>query len=104
MQLTRDSGGISEAALWLYVARVRSDDRDAVREFQVNAAKIPKQDHDYPAVELFLGRRTPEATLAAGNAVGGDRCSAYYYVGLWYLMRSAQDAAAFMQVGHLGTI
>jgi len=41
---------------------------------------------------LFLGRRTPEATLAA-PVKPDDRCEAQFYIGEWQLLRADRPAA-----------
>jgi hypothetical protein len=43
-------------------------------------------------VELFLGQRTAEATLAA-PATPDDRCEAQFYIGEWQLLRADRPAA-----------
>jgi hypothetical protein len=41
---------------------------------------------------LFLGQRTPEATLAT-PANDNDRCEAQFYIGEWQLLRAERSAA-----------
>jgi tetratricopeptide (TPR) repeat protein len=53
--------------LWLYLARARSGAQIAAAELETNAKKLKQPDWPYPVVELFLGRRTPEATSAAAT-------------------------------------
>ena len=43
-------------------------------------------------VELFLGRRTATATLAAASKPD-ERCEAQYYIGEWYLLHDDKTAA-----------
>jgi rhomboid protease GluP len=43
-------------------------------------------------VELFLGQRTPEATLTA-PAKPDERCEAQFYIGEWQLLRADRPAA-----------
>ena len=50
-------------------------------------ANVNKSRWPYPIVELFLGRRTPEATLAAARQ-HEEHCDAQFYVGEWHLLRA----------------
>jgi lipoprotein NlpI len=76
---------------WLYLARSRLGGRDPVAELADNAAKLKPPEWPYPIVELFLGSRTPAATLGAANGVN-QRCEAQFYVGEWYVLH--RDGAA----------
>ena len=79
-------------ALWLYIARTRSGDQTAAAELTANAKQLKQTDWPYAVVELFLGQRTPEATLATpGN--DNDRCEAQFYIGEWQLLRAEHSAA-----------
>jgi lipoprotein NlpI len=82
--------------LWLYLARVRSRNQNAAAsELETNAAKLSPLNWPRALVELFLGSRTPEATLAAAASTPGELCAAEFYVGEWYLLQ--QDHAAAMK-------
>jgi lipoprotein NlpI len=76
--------------LWLYLARARSGPQIAAAGLETNAKKLKQPDWPYPVVELFLGRRTPEATFAAAS---DDRCEAQFYIGEWHLLRGNRPAA-----------
>ena len=39
-----------------------------------------------PALDLFTGRRQPQAVLSAASDAD-ERCQAHYYVGQWHLVR-----------------
>ncbi len=78
--------------LWLYLTRARTGAQTAAAELETNAKNLKQQDWPYPVVELFLGRRTPEATLAASTKPD-DRCVAQFYVGEWRLLRGNRSAA-----------
>jgi lipoprotein NlpI len=78
--------------LWLYLARSRSGNKDASRELETNAAKLRRPVWPFPVVELFLGQRSPEATLAWPEKPD-DRCEAQFYIGEWYLLRADRSAA-----------
>lgn len=73
--------------LWLYLARARSGDAKASGELQANLAKVDPKFWPTPIAELYLGRRTPDALMAA--AMGPEeKCEAEFYIGEWHLLRS----------------
>jgi lipoprotein NlpI len=80
--------------LWRYLARARSGSSlTAAAELETDAERNLKQpDWPFPVVELFLGRRTPEATLEASTN-RDDRCEAQFYVGEWRLSQGDRPAA-----------
>jgi lipoprotein NlpI len=80
------------SVLWLYFARTRSGAHNAAAELATNAKNLKQPDWPYPVVELFLGRRTPEATLAAATKPN-DRCEAQFYIGEWHLLRGDHPKA-----------
>ncbi|MGC2221000.1 MAG: tetratricopeptide repeat protein [Methylocella sp.] len=80
------------AVLCLYLARTRLGDQTAAAELETNAKKLKQTNWPYPLVELFLGRLTPETTLAAATKPD-DRCEAQFYVGEWRLLRGDRPAA-----------
>jgi murein DD-endopeptidase MepM/ murein hydrolase activator NlpD len=61
------------------------------RQLELNATKLKQTDWPYPIVELFIGRRTPEATLTAAEP--NHRCEAQFYTGEWYLLHGNRTAA-----------
>jgi tetratricopeptide (TPR) repeat protein len=65
---------------------------DATAELQDNAARLPTKDWPYPVIELLLGKRTPERTLAAAT-IEEQRCEANFYIGAWYAVHSDRDKA-----------
>ena len=78
--------------LWLYLARARAGDHDAMGRMRANARGLKSTDWPSPAVELFIGRKTPQQTLAsAGNPA--ERCEAQFYIGEWHLLRRDRAAA-----------
>src|ERR1700730_18462880 len=79
--------------LWLYLARTRAgEETAAATELAANARTLKASDWPYAVVELFLGQRTPEATLAA-PVKPDDRCEAQFYIGEWQLLRADRPAA-----------
>ncbi len=80
-------------AFWLYLARTRAGAKgDPAAELRLNATRLNQTEWPYPVVELFLGNRDPEATLAAAQGVK-ERCEAQFYVGEWYVLRRDRAAA-----------
>jgi lipoprotein NlpI len=79
-------------ALWLYIARARTGDQSADAKLAADAKKLAQSDWPYAVVELYLGQRTPEATLAA-PAKPDDRCEAQFYIGEWQLLHADRPAA-----------
>ena len=61
-------------------------------ELAANARSLKASDWPYAVVELYLGQRSPEATLAA-PAKADERCEAQFYIGEWDLLRSDRTAA-----------
>ena len=66
--------------LWLYLTRARSGAHNATAELKANAKNLKQPDWPYPVIELFLGSRTAEETLAIPTKPG-DLCEARLYVG-----------------------
>jgi lipoprotein NlpI len=80
------------AALWLYIVGARVGHKKATAELETNAEHLKAADRPYPVVELYLGLRTPEATLAA-SAKPDDRCGAQFYIGEWRLLQADRPLA-----------
>jgi tetratricopeptide (TPR) repeat protein len=80
------------SAIWLYLARARTGAHNAAAELKSNEKKLKHPDWPYPVVELFLGRRTPEATLAAPTTPD-NHCEAEFFVGEWQLVRGDHPKA-----------
>jgi len=82
------------SVLQLLIARVRTGNRTAQKELERNAARLKENRWPFAAIELMLGRRTPEATMAAARSAD-ERCEAHYYIGEWHLLHDARaDAIA----------
>jgi tetratricopeptide (TPR) repeat protein len=86
--------GSAAAALWLYLARARAGDEAAAKaDFVARAPRLRQPEFPYPAVELYLGRGTPEAVLAAASRPV-ESCDARIFVGEWHLVHGDDAAAA----------
>ena len=80
------------SVLQLFIARVHTGNRAAQKELERNAARLKENGWPFAAIELLLGRRTPDATMAAARS-GDQRCEAHYYVGDWHLLHDARTDA-----------
>ena len=80
------------AMLFRYLARARAGET-AGPELEANAGRLSNKNWPYAAIELLLGKRTPEATLpdAADN---DEKCEAHFYIGEWHLLRGNRTSAA----------
>jgi tetratricopeptide (TPR) repeat protein len=85
------------AMLFRYLARTRAGE-PAEAELEANVGRLTDKKWPYAVAELYLGKRSPAATLDAGN--GSDqRCEAQFYVGQWHVLKgNAADAAAAHKV------
>jgi Flp pilus assembly protein TadD len=82
--------------LFRFLARSRSGET-AVSELEANAARLKTKEWPYAVIDLYLGRRQPDATLAAA-VKPDDRCEAYFYVGQWYVLKDNKaDAEAALK-------
>jgi lipoprotein NlpI len=72
--------------IWLYLAASRSGGKTAKRDLQKGAVRLKPAEWPFPVVELYLGRRTPAAMLAAAQNPS-ERCEAPFYLGQWQLLR-----------------
>jgi tetratricopeptide (TPR) repeat protein len=83
------------SVLWFYLAQARSGDpKAAADELKANAQKLKQQDWPYPAVELFLGKQTPEEIVRTAPATAIERCDAKVYSGEWNLLHGDRAKAA----------
>ena len=82
--------------LFRFLARSRSGET-AVSELEANAARLKTKEWPYAVIDLYLGRRQPDATLAAA-VKPDDRCEAYFYVGQWHVLKDNKaDAEAALK-------
>ena len=65
---------------------------DGAAELAANAARLAPTEWPYPIIELLLGKRSPEDTLAAAGTAN-ERCEASFYVGEWYLAHDDRPKA-----------
>jgi tetratricopeptide (TPR) repeat protein len=72
--------GDAYAALRLFLVRAKSEPTAAAEELSVNAARLPSTKWPYPIVELMLGLRTADSTLAAASSPT-ESCDAHFFLG-----------------------
>jgi tetratricopeptide (TPR) repeat protein len=96
----------TDAILWLYLARARAHDPNAAAALASESKELQDGRADpiwdgflgvsrwlYPLVPLFLGKSTPEATLAT-SVDAERRCIVQFFLGEWYLLHDDAIAAA----------
>jgi lipoprotein NlpI len=92
--LLESDAASASAALWLYLARARGGgEPGATADLAARAAKLRQPEWPFAAVELFLGRTTEAATLAAATRPE-EHCEARIFVGEWHVLRGDAAAAA----------
>jgi lipoprotein NlpI len=77
--------------LFRFLARARAGET-AGPELEANAGRLKTKEWPFAVIELFAGKRTPEATLAAATKPE-DVCEAHFYIGEWHLLRGDKAAA-----------
>ena len=79
------------AMLYLYLARARSG-KAAEDELAANAGRLKTKEWPFAVTELFVGKRSPAATINAA-AKPDDKCEAQFYVGQWQLLKGNRSEA-----------
>ena len=74
------------AMLFRYLARSRAGEV-ATAELEANVSRLKNKEWPYAVTELYLGKRSPEATLGAASKDDEDRCEAHFYVGQWHMLK-----------------
>ena len=78
--------------LWLYLAETRRGAKNARGDLQKSAAALKPDEWPFAVVELYLGRRSPAAMIAAGQTPA-ERCEAQFYLGQWQLLQQKRADA-----------
>ena len=78
--------------LFRFLAQERAGET-ATPELEANVACLKTKEWPYPVIELYLGLRSSEATLAAADKPG-ERCEAYFFIGESNILRGDRDEAA----------
>ncbi|MBV8840253.1 MAG: tetratricopeptide repeat protein [Alphaproteobacteria bacterium] len=82
------------AAALAYLALFRSGDaKGAKAELAKDLAMLKGGDWPYPVVEMFLGRKTPQAVETVA-AKATEKCDAHFYIAQWHLVRGEKAPAA----------
>jgi lipoprotein NlpI len=82
--------------LFRYLARTRGGE-EAKAELEANAGRLKTKEWPYAVTELYLGKRSPTATLDAASKPE-DRCEAAFYIGQWYVLKgNAPEAEAVLK-------
>jgi tetratricopeptide (TPR) repeat protein len=81
------------AALFRYLARVRGGEKTATLELGAQARRMKVREWPRAIAELYLGKRSPAATLNAATKPE-DRCEAEFYIGQWHILKSNPAKAA----------
>ena len=82
----------SYAMLFRFLARQRAGET-AAAELEANAGRLKDKKWPYAVIELYLGKRSLEATLdAAGKP--DEKCAAQFYIGQWHIVKGDPAAAA----------
>jgi lipoprotein NlpI len=74
------------AMITLYLAQLRLGNATAETEFMDNISRLKTKAWPYAIIELYLGVRTPAATLKSASDPE-QRCEAQFYIGEWHIVR-----------------
>ncbi|MEQ1696078.1 MAG: DUF3859 domain-containing protein [Hyphomicrobiaceae bacterium] len=80
--------------LFRFLARTRAGDQ-AGEELEANAGRLKTKEWPYAVTELYLAKRSPQATIDAAST-GDERCEAQFYVGQWHLTKGDTTQAKQM--------
>ena len=85
------------AVLWLYLAQAR-DGKEGKGELEENVARLDLQGWPQPIFNLYLGKTTPEAVLAAARDADQKKerekqCQAYLFLGQYALAQENRTEA-----------
>jgi tetratricopeptide (TPR) repeat protein len=81
-------------ALLLFVSRSRiNQTKEAKTELAKSAATLSQGEWPLAIIDLYLGRKSPQAVEAAA-AKPEERCEVHFYIGEWHLLNGAQPQAA----------
>ena len=92
IELQPDDPYVPYVMLFVFLACARSGE-DATSELKTNVGLLKTQKWPYAVIELYLGARSPDATLAV-VAMPNEQCDAQFYIGQWHLLRSNRPEAS----------
>jgi len=73
------------AMLYRFLARSRAGEA-AEAGLEADARRLKTQEWPFAVIELYLGKRSPAATLAAA-ATPDQKCLAQFYIGEWHVVK-----------------
>jgi lipoprotein NlpI len=59
---------------------------------EAKTSQLKSKEWPYAVIELYLGNRSPEATLSVATK-DDERCEAEFYIGEWHLLRDNRTEA-----------
>jgi lipoprotein NlpI len=83
--------GSQRDRIWLYLARGRHGENGSAELAAGQDLSKPSRWPD-PAIEMFLGRRTP-AQMQSAAVKAGKRCEGLFFVAQWHLLRGDDGGA-----------
>jgi tetratricopeptide (TPR) repeat protein len=87
-----DAQANAYSMLLLYLSRSRTGRKEATPELAKSLGKLNASDWPYPVAELYVGRKSADAVLAAASTPG-QKCEAQFYIGEWQLAHDKQGPA-----------
>ncbi len=75
--------------LFLYLVRAKSG-AEAGKELEKNAGYLRQRTWPYPVIEVYLGRRSPDAVLALATDEA-KQCEANFYIGEWLALQGQRS-------------
>ncbi len=78
------------AMIYRFLARARTG-ATSTAELEADATRLKSKEWPYAAIEMFLAKRTPDATLSVADTPS-QKCEAHYYTAHWHLQRGNQAA------------
>lgn len=96
-----------DAALWLYLARQRGGDREALARLAAETRDMPSSKWPAPLLDFYLGKVTQGALADAADNPDPKirrerRCAMNFYGGEWMLTHGRVDQAKRMLLGARG--
>ena len=79
------------AMLYRFLAQSRAGEA-AETELKANAGRLKTEEWPFAVTELYLGNRSPAATLAAA-ATPEQKCEAQFYLGQWHIVKGSRADA-----------
>ena len=91
MRRAADLGASGSAMIYRYLARARGGDK-ATSELEADVTRLKTQEWPFAGIEMLLGKRAPDAVLAAADGPS-QKCDAHFYISQWHLLRGDRAQA-----------